>query len=188
MIKKFLCLLLMTFAFLSPVTVHAQSNRNLFEVAAEIKPMRSIAPGDNWSDSFKVTNNTTETIKVKLDHLENRDDSSLYDVLQVEINGQTFRHLDDVTSDWITLKKNDTYVFYTEFHFPNEYKNEYQGKTFRARLFFQCEAPEGSILNQNGDIVQTGDETSIRETLILCISCGLILLWTLLWRIRRQQK
>lgn len=99
MIKKFLCLLLMTFAFLSPVTVHAQSNRNLFEVAAEIKPMRSIAPGDNWSDSFKVTNNTTETIKVKLDHLENRDDSSLYDVLQVEINGQTFRHLDDVTSD-----------------------------------------------------------------------------------------
>lgn len=178
----------MTFAFLSPVTVHAQSNRNLFEVAAEIKPMRSIAPGDSWSDSFKVTNKTQENIKVKLDHLENIGDSSLFDALTIKVNERAFNKVNEATSDWVTLKRNETYVFNTDFHFPNEYKNEYQGKMFRARLLFRCEAPEGSILNQNGDIVQTGDETFIRETLILCISCGLILLWTLLWRIRRQQK
>lgn len=188
MIKKFISVFLLTFALASPVTAYAQSSTDLFEVISDESPNIVIAPGDSWSDSFKVTNKTQENIKVKLDHLENIGDSSLFDALTIKVNERAFNKVNEATSDWVTLKKNETYVFYTEFHFPNEYKNEYQGKTFRARLFFQCEAPEGSILNQNGDIVQTGDETSIRETLILCISCGLILLWTLLWRIRRQQK
>ena len=166
----------MTLALTSPVTANAQSSMDLFDVTSDVSPNTVIAPGDVWSDSFKITNKTNETIQIKLDHLENTGDSSLYDALQVEINGRSFERL------------NETYVFHTDFRFPDECKNEYQGKTFRARLLFQCEAPEGSVRNQNGDIVQTGDETSFRWNIIQWILCGFILLWVLLWRTRRQQK
>lgn len=178
----------MTLALTSPVTANAQSSMDLFDVTSDVSPNTVIAPGDVWSDSFKVTNKTNETIQIKLDHLENTGDSSLYDALQVEINGRSFERLNDATSDWIPLKENETYVFHTDFRFPDECKNEYQGKTFRARLLFQCEAPEGSVRNQNGDIVQTGDETSFRWNIIQWILCGFILLWVLLWRTQRQQK
>lgn len=185
MIKKFISVFLLTFALASPVTAYAQSSTDLFEVISDESPNIVIAPGDIWSDSFKVTNKTQENIKVKLDHLENIGDSSLYDVLQVEINGQTFRHLDDVTSDWITLKKNETYVFYTEFHFPNEYKNEYQGKTFSARLFFQCEAPENSSVDSNGNILQTGDDSNM---LLYIIPLGVSLIALIIVFIIRRKR
>jgi len=170
-IKKFICVFLMTLALTSPVTANAQSSMDLFGVTSDVSPNIVIAPGD----SFKVTNKTQENIKVKLDHLENIGDSSLFDALTIKVNERAFKHLSEATSDWVTLKRNETYVFNTEFSFPDGCQNEYQSKDFKARLFFRCEAPEGSVLNQNGDIVQTGDTTNMGTVVIILLVSGIVL-------------
>lgn len=165
----------MTLALTSPVTANAQSSTDLLDVTSDVSPNIVIAPGDSWSDSFKVTNKTQENIKVKLDHLENIGDSSLFDALTIKVNERAFKHLSEATSDWVTLKRNETYVFNTEFSFPDGCQNEYQNKDFKARLLFRCEAPEGSVLNQNGDIVQTGDTTNMGTVAIILLVSGIVL-------------
>lgn len=172
---KVIISMLFCFMMLSS-TVYAEQ-KDLIEVTKEYKPEMVVLPGDSWSDSFTLTNKTDTTVRVKLDNVEAIENSELQDILDFTLSGDTYKDLSSIKTDWFELEKNESKVFDLGIHFPKDAKNECQGKVFKAKVSFACEAPEGGIINQNGDIVQTGDETNLIGLSILCsISLSVILL------------
>lgn len=182
-IRKTFLLLISTLVITS-TTAYAEQ-KDLIQVTHDFVADTNVLPGDTWSDSFTVTNQTDSTVKVRIDKLENINNSELYNTLDVIYSGETYYDLNKLSSDWVELKKNESKTFDLSFYFSKEAKNEYQDKTFSARLFFQCEAPENSSVDSNGNIVQTGDDSNM---LLYIIPLGVSLIALIIVFIIRRKR
>lgn len=173
--------------FLVGTTVYAEQ-KDLITVTKEYGQDLSVLPGDTWSDNFTITNKTDSTVKVKLDKVEGINNSELQDMMKFTVNGERFNTLSDIKTNWFELGKGESKAFNVEFYFDKDAKNEWQGKKFQARLFFACEAPEGSHITQNGDIVQTGDKSNLAIPSLVCIASLSVILLSILLKRRGAYK
>lgn len=165
----------MMLVFLNSIPVLASGGIKLFDIVDSVSSKESVVPGDTWDYSFQIKNKTDDTIRVRVSKLENLDNSELYDVFLMSVNNSSFVPCRDIKSDWIDVKKGDTFTYNIETTFP-PVGNEYQGKEFHARLHFECEAPENSKYVGNGEVVKTGDTSILNQELIwMLISGGTVL-------------
>lgn len=165
-----LCLLLI------PVTAHASEvESDYISVDFTIGKHDGIAPGDTFSDSVTVTNDSEQTIKARLSKVENIDNSVLYPILTAKLHTDSlFGSFDDLSTDWFTIEPSRTYKLQLDMYFPVEYGNEYQNEELSARFFFETQLPE----NGTTEPPQTGDCSDLILWMIAGFASFIIMLIT----------
>ena len=126
---------------LGPIEVSASmQNTSIVSIEFENTNDDSLVPGDEFTETFFVQNLSSEYVRIRICEVSNEEDSKLFSVLKgrwdTSKETDAFTSLENLTTDWISLKPKETLSLPLRIYFPSSVGNEYQNAKLKAKFLF----------------------------------------------------